>query len=67
MTREQYDTVAARAYNDCAREMQREGVVLTHAQADRLGIEALDWLRTRLGLRVEETAEGVECSPASGV
>lgn len=48
-------TIRARAYNDAARAMERYGVRLTHAQADDLGADALDWLRSRLGLRVYET------------
>ena len=65
MTKEERETIEARAYNDCARAMAREGVTMTHKQADELGDEALDWLRNRLGLRVEETDCGVECEPQS--
>jgi hypothetical protein len=60
---EEIETIAARAYDDVAREMEAEGVELSYAQADALGDEALDWLRTRLSLDVQETDEGVICMP----
>lgn len=65
MTDEQRTTIEARAYNDCARDMQRTGVTMTHAQADELGEEALSWLGSRLGLRVTETDRGVTAEVAS--
>jgi hypothetical protein len=60
LTDEQRSTIAARAYNDCARSMQRTGVTMTHTEADELGEDALGWLSSRLGLHVEETDRGVE-------
>jgi hypothetical protein len=60
-TETQLTTIRRRAYDDTARALAVSGVVLTHEQADDLGDEAMDWLRTRLGLRIEETAAGVEC------
>lgn len=65
-TREQIETIELRAFNDCAREMARDGVGLTFKQADDLGGQALDWLSKRLGLRVTETDCGVTAKPHAG-
>lgn len=63
-TSEQMNTIRARAVNVVSREMMEEGVNLSHAQADEIGADGLDWLAQRLGLSVQETCDGVECSPA---
>ena len=56
-------TIKTRAINNMAREMMTSGFTLTHKQADDLGDEAMDWVRTRLGLTVTETDSCVECRP----
>lgn len=61
-TETQIATIRARRVDDTARAMMTAGVMLTHEQADDLGDECLDWLRSRLGLRVAETDRGVECT-----
>lgn len=58
------ETIRARRVDDEARRVSREGVLLTHDEADALGDEGLDWLRTRLGLRAKETDRGIECRSA---
>ncbi len=63
-TAEQIATIRARAVNDTARAMMLRGVRLTYAQADDLGEEALDWLRSRLGLRSSTTDGWILCEPA---
>jgi len=63
-TTEQMNTIRVRAINDEARAMMEDGVDLTHAQADEIGADGLDWIARRLGLSVQETCDGVECSPA---
>lgn len=62
-TDEQLSTIRARAYNDTARDMQRDGVWLSHEQADDLGKEAIGWINGRLGLNVEENDSCVACTP----
>jgi hypothetical protein len=58
-------TIRARRIDDTARAMLREGVTLTHEQADELGDDGLAWIASRLGLSVVETDLRVECSPAA--
>lgn len=58
-------TIRRRAYDDEARRIASEGVYLSHDEADALSDEALDWLRSRLGLRIETDDRGVECRPAA--
>jgi hypothetical protein len=60
-TQDEMQTIMARAYNDTARDMERDGVTLTYAQADRIGDDGIDWLTKRLGLSCHETDGGVEC------
>jgi len=67
MTEDQLNTIRDRALNECAREMMRDGVDMTHAEADELGVLSLDWLSDRLGLRVVETDAGVECVPTGTI
>ncbi len=62
-TETQIATIRARRVDDTAREMMRAGVTLSHEQADDLGEEAMDWMRSRLGLDVETTDAAVVCSP----
>ena len=58
------ETIRAQRIDATAREMQAEGVMLSHEQADQLDDAALGWLRSRLGLVVRSTDRGVECSRA---
>jgi len=66
VTDEQMEALRAMAVNDCTRRLARNGFKLTHAQADALGVDVLDWIDSRLGLRVVETDSGVECTPRVG-
>lgn len=59
---EQLDALAARAVNDVTRAIMRDGIDLSHDEADDLGEETLAWMRSRLGLTITETSEGVECT-----
>ena len=61
----QIETIEANAYNDLARQMEAQGIHLTHDQADQIGDLGLDWLTRRLGLTVEADAHGVTFTPAS--
>ena len=61
-TEEQIATIRARRIDAVARAMMTGGVTLTHEQADDLGEDGVDWLKTRLGLTVRETDRGVECA-----
>lgn len=63
VTDAQLDAIRARAVNDATREIMQDGVLLTHAEADDLGDEAIDWIGGRLGLNVTDTEDGVECRP----
>jgi hypothetical protein len=63
-TADQIATIRARRVDATAREMMTSGVTLSHEQADDLGDEAIDWLRTRLGLRIETTDTAVVCASA---
>ena len=56
-------SIQARRVDSAAREAMDSGFNLTHEQADQLGDEAMDWVRTRLGLTVTETDSCVECRP----
>lgn len=60
---QQISTIRARAINDEARNMMADGVNLTHAQADDIGVQAIAWIENRLGLNVTETDSGIECTP----
>lgn len=51
--------IRARAVTDATRYVQEHGISLSHDEADDMGDECLDWLRTRLGLRVTTTDTGV--------
>lgn len=59
-TEHQIAGIRCRAVNATTLAIAEQGIVLTHEQADALGCEAIDWLRNRLGLRVQETSDGVE-------
>lgn len=63
-TESQLTAIRSRAVNDDTRAIQTTGVLLTYDQADELGDEAMEWLGTRLHLRVRATDRGVECTPS---
>jgi hypothetical protein len=63
-TAQQFDAIRARAFNDVARGMMKEGVVLSHSQANELGEEALRWVRERLQLQPYVDHLGLRFSPA---
>lgn len=56
-------SIRRRAFNDTTRAMMRDGIQLTHEEADELGEEALDWLRNRLRLDVRISEDGITASP----
>ena len=62
-TEAQIEQLRKHAVNDVTREIMRDGVLLSHDQADELGEEVLGWMGGRLGLSVKATDRGVECSP----
>lgn len=66
-TDDQIQQLARRAINDTTREIAATGVALTWDQADDLGEQVLDWMRSRLGLRIETDADEVRCMPAAEV
>lgn len=59
----QIEQLRRHAVNDVTREIMTNGIMLTHDQADDLGEEVVDWMRTRLDLRIRSTDRGLECSP----
>ena len=61
---EQLRAIRLRAVNEVTRAIARDGIRLSHDEADEMGEQAIDWLRSRLGMRIETTTEGVECRPA---
>lgn len=62
-TDDQIETIRKRAYNQTARDMAHGGVKLTWEQADDLGDQAIDWMRSRLGLRISTTDRGIIGQP----
>lgn len=62
-TDDQLTQIRLRAVNDVTREIMSTGIRLTHEQSDALGEEAIEWIGVRLGLNVQETDTGVECTP----
>lgn len=62
-TETQIEQLRKHAVNDVTREIMAHGVLLSHDQADDLGEEVLGWMGGRLGLNVEVTDRGVQCSP----
>lgn len=52
-----------RAVNDATRTVARDGLSLSHQEADSLGEEVLAWARQRLGVRVETDSDGVRLVP----
>jgi len=64
-TEQQMQTIKARAYNDCARDMQANGVTLQLHQEDELTDEDRDWMLKRLGLTPEETGSACHYVTAS--
>lgn len=61
-TATQIEQLRLRAVNDVTREIAAQGIRLTHDQADDLGAEVVDWMRTRLGLSIETTDRGVDAT-----
>ena len=57
-TAAQMTELERRAVNDVTREIADRGVLLSESQADRLGEVGLDWMRGRLGLRLEMDSDG---------
>lgn len=51
--------IKSMAFNAAATEMRMYGVSLTHEQADEIGDEGCDWLRSRLGLNAATDDVGV--------
>jgi hypothetical protein len=64
-TPDQIETIRRRSYNQTARDMQQAGVKLTWAQAHALGDQAIDWMRSRLGLKSVTSDHGVTFKPDS--
>ena len=62
-TETQIAALAARRVDATTREIAETGITLTHEQADDLGAEVLDWMRSRLDMVVTETDRGTECAP----
>jgi len=62
-TATQFFAIRAMRIDNTTRGIARTGVTLSHGQEQELGAEHLDWLRDRLGLRVEMTDIGLVCSP----
>ena len=60
-TETQIATIRARRVDNVARDMMANGVMLTHDQAYDLGDEAMGWLSSRLGLRINAAESGVMC------
>ncbi len=60
-------TIRLRAYDEDARAMERNGVRLTHDQADALGDMRHDWLRTTLGLQMSTDDRWVMFLPRAEV
>lgn len=52
--------LSAHAVDSVTRAIMADGIDLSHAEADELGEETLDWMRARLGLTITETDAGVE-------
>jgi len=63
MTKAQMDTIEHRQMNDVTREMLDDGVTMTHDESDEIGAAGRGWLRTRLGLIMASTDEGVSFYP----
>lgn len=63
VTETQIAALAARRVDATTREIAERGIVLTHEQADDLGAEVLDWMKSRLDMVVTETDRGTECAP----
>ncbi len=59
VTEDQITQLRRHAVNDATREIMWNGVKLTWEQADDLGQEVIDWMRTRLGLQTRTTDAGI--------
>jgi hypothetical protein len=64
-TEVQLAAIAARAVDDVARAIARDGLVLTWEQAEEIGDAGGQWLRDRLGLRATTSDRGVTYRPAT--
>jgi len=63
-TADQLGVIRRRAYDQVARDMARDGVRLSWEQADDLGDEAIDWMRSRLGLKSMTDDRGLTFRPS---
>ena len=61
--RAQIRALRLRAVNGVTRAIARDGLSLSHQEADSLGEEVLAWARQRLGVRVETDSDGVRLVP----
>lgn len=59
ITHKQVESVRVRAVDDHTRAMASSGCLIPWSVADDLGAEAMDWIRTRLGVRVTRGADGM--------
>lgn len=59
----QLEEIRHHAVNDVTREIMSNGIKLTWDEADDLGDETLDWMRTRLGLKSSTTDSGITFKP----
>ena len=62
-TEAQIKQLRAHAVNAITNEIAANGITLTHAQADDLGEEVMNWMQGRLMLDVVETDRGTICTP----
>jgi len=58
-TKAHVEAIKSMAFGAEATEMRMHGVSLTHDQADEIGDEGCDWLRSRLGLNANTDDAGV--------
>jgi hypothetical protein len=64
-TIDELNTIDAMRMDDTAREMSRNGVSLSHRDAEAFGADRIDWLRTRLGLIMTSDDRGYHFTPAT--
>jgi hypothetical protein len=65
-TAEQVSEILSRRVSDVAQGMMEHGVFLTWEQADEIGDDGRDWLRSRLGLTMATGHDGVTYAPSPG-
>lgn len=61
------NTIDAMRLDDTARHMARNGVSLSHRDAEAFGADKIDWLRTRLGLVMTSDDSGYHFTPPTVV